>query len=75
MPHQQAVDIVRKCPDKYSASEQLVNKALKLGSRDNITALVVWLSWNMEYVEPAMMSSPEASVDSDSDSDAKEKSL
>jgi protein phosphatase 1L len=75
MHNQQAVDIVRKCPDKYSASEQLVNKALKLGSRDNITALVVWLSWNMEYVEPAMMSSPEASVDTDSDSDAKEKSL
>jgi serine/threonine protein phosphatase PrpC len=49
MDSQQAVDLIRKCPDKYTASEVLVQKAVKLGTRDNVTALVVWLTWSMEH--------------------------
>jgi len=47
--NQEAVDTVRKCSDKSQAALMLVNRAMKLGSNDNITVLVVWLSWTIEY--------------------------
>lgn len=53
MTNQECVDLVRKCSDKNKAAEALVDKALKLGSADNVTALIVWFTWNLEHVSAA----------------------
>jgi protein phosphatase 1L len=57
MTNQESVDLVRKCQDKNKAAELLVDKALKLGSADNVTALIVWFSWNLEHVSVGSSSS------------------
>lgn len=45
LSNQDAVDIVRKYSDKNKAAEHLVRKALKLGTSDNVTAVIVWFTW------------------------------
>jgi len=68
MINQEAVDIVRKCKDKKDASEELVNRALKLGSSDNITVIVIWLRWTIDFPStpkaPGSHVSPKVEVDS-----------
>lgn len=44
--NQKVVDIVRKCSDKNKAASYLVNEAIKFGSSDNITVVIVWLTWS-----------------------------
>lgn len=45
---EEAVEIVKKAADPEEASKALVKKALKKGSSDNCTAVVVFFHWNVE---------------------------
>lgn len=45
LTNQEAVDFVRKDSSKSKAARNLVKRALKIGTTDNITVLVVWLTW------------------------------
>ena len=42
--NKEAVDLVRRRP-RADAAEALVAKAIKKGSSDNVTAVIVWLDW------------------------------
>jgi hypothetical protein len=65
--NQEAVDTVRKVADKNKAAEELVKKALKLGTSDNVSVIIVWLTWNMEYARTVSIcsSSSQSSTGSD----------
>jgi protein phosphatase 1L len=45
LSNQEAVDAVRREPNKHKAAKNLVKRALKIGTTDNITVLIVWLTW------------------------------
>jgi len=61
MTNQDVVDFVRRCEDPYLAAEDLVLTAIKLGSRDNITVLVVWLNWGFRITSSTNPSVSESS--------------
>jgi len=48
--NEQAVQLVLQCSSSGAASKMLVEEALKRGSRDNITAIVSFFLWDLEYV-------------------------
>jgi protein phosphatase 1L len=45
LTNQEVVDFIRKDSVKHKAAKNLVKRALRIGTTDNITALVVWLTW------------------------------
>lgn len=45
LTNQEAVDFVRRDSSKSKAARNLVKRALKIGTTDNVSALVVWLTW------------------------------
>jgi len=45
---EEVLSIVQSCEDKFQASEQLINHAIKTGSQDNISVLVIYLTWVVE---------------------------
>lgn len=45
LTNQEAVDFVRRDSSKSKAARNLVKRALKIGTTDNVSALVIWLTW------------------------------
>jgi len=45
LTNQEAVDFVRRDSQKHKVAKNLVKRALKIGTTDNITAVVIWLTW------------------------------
>lgn len=45
LTNQEAVDFVRRDSSKHKSAKNLVKRALKIGTTDNITAIVIWLTW------------------------------
>lgn len=45
LTNQEAVDFIRRDPSQSKAAKNLVKRALKIGTSDNVTVLVIWLTW------------------------------
>jgi len=48
MSEEEVIAFVMKCEDKVKASEQLVKHAIENGTSDNISVLIVYLTWLVE---------------------------
>jgi len=45
---EEVISIVQSTEDNLQASQQLVNQAVQLGSKDNISCVVIYLTWVVE---------------------------
>jgi len=45
---EQVITTIQSSEDKLQVSQQLVHQAIQSGSNDNISCLVIYLTWNVE---------------------------
>jgi len=45
---EEVISIVQSTEDNLQASQQLINQAVQLGSKDNISCVVIYLTWVVE---------------------------